>query len=546
MLGIGAAAAAGGTILPDDDDDSRAGRPATSSRGPRPCRRRSRPSPRRSPCPRRPRPGRRRRGSSRASCHHRWRHRWRHRWPAPRRPATQPPPPPAKKAAPSAPAPSVPASNRSTAAWATDGMVPSTGGDDAGPAGPARRADQGGLEEPAFAGRVRVVAERRSRVQSGKVASFDDDDDVLPGAAWLARRPVDRADAAARRWAPPRVRSTCSCSRRTSRSSRSRPSADAAVVATATVDAAVVVTPVIDAAAPRGRRPGSSSRAPSSVADNEVRAARGARRRSTARTPERRRDARLPRDGDRAGPARSRRGHADKAEADKLQQGSQDDRRSTRAAAAQRAIKAAARRCRREPRDGRRAAPAGQARARHQALPRRREGQGAPRTGSATSRSPRRSCSRATASSTTRKATFAAIDQGDEQARDLRRHARAVPARARSRYAQNKPADAKPLVEQVLAAQPEHAGAKALAREARDHGRQDRSAAARGSEGARAAGGARHRKPTRPPPDTGGGGGDSYDRLLARANKLAETQLHARRWSCSPRRSSRSRTASRR
>src|SRR6185436_13604881 len=60
------------------------------------------------------------------------------------------------------------------------------------------------------------------------------------------------------------------------------------------------------------------------------------------------------------------------------------------------------------------------------------------------------------------RAAFSAIDQGDgklETSGDVRARFHLALVLA----AQNKPAEARPLVDAVLAAQPEHAGAKALA-----------------------------------------------------------------------------------
>jgi predicted Zn finger-like uncharacterized protein len=82
-------------------------------------------------------------------------------------------------------------------------------------------------------------------------------------------------------------------------------------------------------------------------------------------------------------------------------------------------------------------------------------------------------------------------------------------------YAQGKSADAKPLVDQILASTPDHDVARALQK------RLDTSVAKTDpmpSEGS----GSVHHDPT-PPPNTGnnGGGGGDYDTLVARADKLA-------------------------
>ena len=103
-----------------------------------------------------------------------------------RRPATQPPPPPVKKEPERPKAPSVPQGNRATAAWATDGLAPTV--DDKGPAGPLG----GKLKvqtDPGFAGRVRVEPGESTAFRSGRV-TVDDDEDMMPArkgskAGWI-------------------------------------------------------------------------------------------------------------------------------------------------------------------------------------------------------------------------------------------------------------------------------------------------------------------------------------------------------------------------
>jgi predicted Zn finger-like uncharacterized protein len=138
MLGVGVSAA-GGTILPDDDDE--VDRRTTGSFKAKPD------------------PG------------------------APRRPPTQPPPPPAKKPPTNAPSlggsPQIPAGGRATAAWASSEIAPteSMASMPAGPmAGKIRHVD----DEPAFAGRVRVGPSDETGFETGRVRSVDDDDDVVP------------------------------------------------------------------------------------------------------------------------------------------------------------------------------------------------------------------------------------------------------------------------------------------------------------------------------------------------------------------------------
>ena len=132
------------------------------------------------------------------------------------------------------------------------------------------------------------------------------------------------------------------------------------------------------------------------------------------------------------------------------------------------------------------------------------------------------------------RAAFAAIDQGDgklETSGDVRARFHLALELA----AQGKAAEARPLVDAILAAQPEHAGAKALA------GKLETMVARTDplppEDGARDAGAVKPPTPApprpnpvapgpRPAPGPGPGpeaGGDSYDRLLARANSIADS-----------------------
>src|SRR6185436_16223781 len=101
--------------------------------------------------------------------------------------------------------------------------------------------------------------------------------------------------------------------------------------------------------------------------------------------------------------------------------------------------------------------------------------------------------------------------------------------------AQGKAADARPLIAAIVAAQPEHAADRALASKletlvARTDPLPPEDGARDAGKDAGAApnpGGTRTNPGPTPPgpagPGTATGGGDSYDRLLARANALAET-----------------------
>jgi outer membrane protein assembly factor BamD (BamD/ComL family) len=117
------------------------------------------------------------------------------------------------------------------------------------------------------------------------------------------------------------------------------------------------------------------------------------------------------------------------------------------------------------------------------------------------------------------KTAFAAIDSGEDKL-ETSGDVRARFHLALVTYAQNKPADAKPLVEQILAAQPEHAGAKALA--ARIENTVSKGDPLPPEEGS-GAGSAKTNVPTGSGPGPSVGAGDTYDSILAKANKLAES-----------------------
>jgi predicted Zn finger-like uncharacterized protein len=140
------------------------------------------------------------------------------------------------------------------------------------------------------------------------------------------------------------------------------------------------------------------------------------------------------------------------------------------------------------------------------------------------------------------RAAFAAIDQGSG-ALDRAGDVRARLQLALALVAQGKTSEAKPVVESILAAQPDHAAAKALAKKletavARTDPLppEDSAAAAPGRDPAPSAG--REPSAARPPAtgaapragssagpsaDSGAGGGESYERVVARANALAES-----------------------
>lgn len=507
ILGIGGVSAAGGTILPDDDDlegRSTGNYKARGTTTPPPV-----PGTKTPPM-----------GSNTSNAEIPT---------APRRPLTQPPPPPAKKQSTVGPLPTAtplvpPASNRSTGMWASD-SVPTDHSEDQGPAGPLGGRIKATTNEPAFAGRVRVMPGDESAFTSGKVRALDEDDDdgfperrggrggllllmaliVMGATAGLVYVFVIKQDTPAE---PVAV------------------IADAAVVAT-TPDAAAVVTPVIDAAT-----------APVVAALDTARAELG---------PDlelRLRDALKSLDGNQDPAAEALRAHlsasiaqgltdraaitADKAEGDKLKKDAKTIVLEA-ATAAQRAFKAA-------PAD----AGANLAMAdvlRLQGKPARdiKRYLDTARTKAAPEWT--RDIAIADALVLVRdnklddaKAAFTAIDQGEgklETTGDVRARFQL----ARIAYAQNKPTEAKPLVDQILAAQPEHAGAKALA--ARIETTVAKTDPLPPEDGKDAGAGAGSAKPTGGNTGTTGttGGntattaveGDSYDRLLAKANALAES-----------------------
>jgi tetratricopeptide (TPR) repeat protein len=175
MLGVGASAA-GGTILPDDEEET--GR-ATGNFRTQPA----------TPVPPTRTPPM---GSNIAT--------------PPRRPITPPPmapPNPQPKTPtgpvalataptlpaprPSAPTPQPPSPSkgppipegRSTALWAND-PIKGTSGPSGGPSGPSVGKFGGIVDEPAFAGRVRVSPSDESSFDTGRVGMVDDDDDLMP------------------------------------------------------------------------------------------------------------------------------------------------------------------------------------------------------------------------------------------------------------------------------------------------------------------------------------------------------------------------------
>ncbi len=503
MLGIGATAA-GGTILPDDDSyDGRSTGNFTARPG-------SKPTPPPVPAPAPPPPA----AKTEA---------------APRRPITQPPPPPKKKESQSGPlprpdkGPSIPASNRSTAAWATEGVSPTADTQkDEGPSGPfGGRIKPQTTAEPAFAGRVRVVPGDEAAFNTGKVQALDDDDDLLPqrrgsrsGTLLLVMALLVMGVAAG-------VVYVFVIKKSKTDETTAKAPADAGVVATV-ADAAAVVPPVTpDAAepAPPAQTPVDLARAELGP-DLEIKL----------------RDALKALDANAADAATlAMRAHlgaqiaqglydraaitADKGDADKLKKDAKQLVIDA-ATAAQRAFKAAP-------------ADPGANLAMAEVL----------RLQDKSTRDVQRYLDTAKAKQTDdwkheialaegltlardkklddAKAAFATLDSGAEKL-ESSGDVRARFHLALVAYAQNKPADAKPFVEQILAAQPEHAGAKALA--ARIETTVSKVDPLPPEDGS-GAGSAKTNVPTGPGPGTNVsvGAGDTYDSLLAKANKLAES-----------------------
>ena len=455
--------------------------------------------------------------------------------PPARRPRTTPPPPPRRGAAsgPVGQPPPLPMGNRATAAWATDGIKPEIG--DA-PGAPQSWPFVGKLaaipDEPAFAGRVRMAPGDAAPFASGKVRTVDDDDDVLPS----------RRGSRAGMWVLIMALVVMGASAAVIyvfviRSAKDEPVArpvtdkgSATPVAVVPPDAPAV-TPDAAAAAPV---------APEAGPRAELRADLEPRLRTAAQSLEARTDA----------PSQALRAHliAQLAQdlfdrADLIASPDADGVRKEAkqlvldaATAAQRALKAAGDapganvamaevlRLQRKPArdikrylDTARAKPDDWAReiALADAAVLMRDG----KLGEA-------------------QAAFAAIDQADgklETSGDVRARYQL----ALALFKEGKPVDARPLVDTILAAQPEHAGARALAgkletavartdpmpvetpetpRRAPSTPPTSRDAGKDGS-GARAP--AAGKVPVAPAvPEAGG---DSYDRLLARANAIADT-----------------------
>ena len=545
LPGYSAAQAAGGTILPDDDGDEalmRGGknRPGAPTPPPIPPRGAARTPPMGAPVPVKTQAAMSATVPAAAS--------------PPQTPAlpqargsrtTPPPPPPMTKrlVAPSGPVPTArppalpaPQDGRATAMWATDAVKPPSAVTTTGPfVGNLSAAP----EEPAFAGRVRMAPGDEASFQTGRVRTIDDDDDLLPARrgsragmlVLIVALLVMGAGAAA---------VYMFVIRKTADDRAAAPKDAGAVAAVppavpAASDAAAVVV-----VAPGSNAPASESAASLDAARGELAGDLEPRLRGAAQS--------LEAAGDPA--SQAMRAHligqlaqdlqdrasvlADTTLADLLRKEAKQLVLDA-ATAAQRALKTAADdavanlamaevlRLQGKPaHDIKRyldtaRAKADKAWARDLALA---DGLVLARDGKLDEAA----------------AAFTAIDQGDDKLE--------TSGDVRPRFhlalvltAESKAAEAKPLVDAVLAAQPEHSGAKALASKLEtlvtktdplppEEGTKP-PAPTRPTPGASSpapAGPAPGASPgSRPSADPGGGGGDSYDRLLARANAIADT-----------------------
>ncbi|MBS1119502.1 MAG: family finger-like protein [Deltaproteobacteria bacterium] len=518
MLGIGAPSAAGATILPDDDEGPRT--PGFSA-------------PRRPPTSPPPVPGKPvstktpPMGSNSTT------------QPAsevaaktlpPRSAVTTPPPPPPKRSGsqsgplPQPPAPSTndgptgrgasvapPAGNRSTAAWVTDAsdQLAASGARPTGPAGPSVGKLSAIPDEPAFAGRVRGGPSDASAFDTDRVRALDeDDDDMLPArrgssaGIWILLMVllVGGGVAAVVYFVVIKDRGTTAA----------KPvAADAAQLALAP-DGAPIITPVIDA-------PDAPALTPVELARGELAADQEPRLKTAL-------DSLAGQDGPAALAVRANLGAAiaqalldraalvDQSEADKLRKESKTVAIEA-ATAAQRALKAAA--------DDPGANIAMACVLRLQGRPARDIKRYLEAAKAKPSAEWARDLALAEALVSVRegklddaKAAFAAIDQGEgklETSGDVRaRFHLALIA-----LAQNRVTDAKPLVDQVLAAQPAHAAARALAAKldtavVKTDPLPPEDNAGKGSGSA-----------SKPPPDVPTH--DDYDSLLKKADGIADS-----------------------
>jgi predicted Zn finger-like uncharacterized protein len=484
MLGVGVSAA-GGTILPDDDDEI--DRRTTGSFKAKP--------------------------DAAAA-------------PAARRPPTQPPPPPAKKPVTAGPptmggTPQVPAGGRATAAWASADIAP-TESMSSMPAGPMAGKIRTHDDEPAFAGRVRMAPTDETGFDTGRVRSVDDDDDVVPqqrggkgGFLLVLMALLVMGAAAGAIYVFVIKKDTTAVATGSGADAGSAVVADAAVVATAD---ATAPPPVVDAAAVQTALDLAHEKL---EADKEIDLRDALKSIEGSTEP----GADAMRANVIAGIAQGMLDRAvlvEKSDAEKLKK---DAKALVLEAAtpAQKAVKAT---------------PDDPAANLAMAAVLRLQGKSVrdvarylePATAKATP-AWKRDIAIGQALALERekkydeaKAILAPLDASAEDKLEATGDVRVRFRLAMIAFAQNKPADAKPLVESILAAAPDHRGAKALAAKIDntvvktdplppEDGQQ--GSATKPPEGGNTGGG-----------NTGGGnvsGGGSYDQLLARANALAES-----------------------
>jgi predicted Zn finger-like uncharacterized protein len=453
--------------------------------------------------------------------------------PARRPPTTPPPPPPRRPGGPSAQPPAIPQlGGRATAMWATDGVAPES-------MGPSTAPFTGKLaaisDEPAFAGRVRMAPGAEASFDTGRVRTMDDDDDVLPARRGSRAGMVVLIMALLVMGAAAAVVYVFVI-----RNGKDQPVAtvprDAAAVVTAPPDVAAVVAVVADAQAPE-------QVSPLDAAHGELAADVEPRLRAAAQALDGKADA----------PSQAMRAHLiaqlaqdlldrasvtpDKAAGDAVRKEAKQLVLDA-ATAAQRALKAAG--------DDAGANLAMAEVLRLQGKPARDSKRYLDTARAKADKAWTRDLALADALALVHdgklddaRAAFTAIDQGDgklETSNDVRARFHLALVLA----AQNKVAEARPLADAVLAAQPEHAGARALIGKLETQVAQsDPLPPEDGKDVGKDAGKDPGKSPGKDPGKSPGkdpagkpnpvgsgpaaGGGGSYDQLLASANRLAET-----------------------
>jgi predicted Zn finger-like uncharacterized protein len=481
MLGVGAGPkASGGSIHPDDDDESRStgnfrARPSTPP----------------------PPPGANRPANPMAQTE------LAPSIPQARRPPTQPPPPPPARG------PQMPAGNRSTAAWASNDVKASESMA-AMPQGPQSGRLTGVPEEPAFAGQVRMAPGDESSFRTGKVGTLeDDDDDVLPPARSSRVGMVIAVIAVIMIGAAAGVVYMVLTKKKDT--TAQKPPADAAVVAAAPADAPAPPPPTPDAAPEVSPLDAARADIAANIEANLTKTLDALASKDDPPTLAMR--ARVVTTlvqalQDRAGLV------PDKAAADKLRKQAKQ-LVIDGAGLAQRALKAL-------PDDpGANLAMADVLRLQGKPARDVKRYLDQARAKIAADKQIARELALADGLLAMRESKLddaqILIATGDTDPSDVRPKLQL----ALIAYAQTKPADAKPLVEQVLATQPEHAGARAL--QARLDTMVAKSDPLPPEDHGGSGSGSSATHVVRPPTNDNVGGGTDYDSLLARANKLAET-----------------------